>query len=325
MDAQRLLNIIILVTVFVLVFSIWGLCVFLWLGQYLARLKKIQKRLGLVGPETDETKIIGLWRDIQHGENRIKLAEKLTFQERIRKIANDAGWHTQIQVVVMGTLGVAVLGFVFTVILGGGALLGLGMFILVLSVFWGYTQNRIKKRVVLFERQLLDALGFAARSLRAGHPLVGAFQVISEEIGEPLKSVFYRICQEQSLGLDLKNSLHKESRVTGNNEFKLFATAVTIQLQSGGNLADLMDTLASVLRERIRLNRKVRVLIAQTQFSAKFLAVLPVVLFFLLNAIASEYMKPFYTTTAGRFMLLTLIVMVLLGYWMMKRLAILRY
>jgi tight adherence protein B len=183
----------------------------------------------------------------------------------------------------------------------------------------------ISKRAGLFERQLVDALGIAARALRAGHPLAGAFQLVSEEIGEPLGSVFFRICQEQSLGLDLKDSIYKVTKSTRNSELKLFATAVAIQFQSGGNLADLMDSLASVVRERMRLNRRVRVITAQTQFSKRTLIALPIVLFFLLNIISPQYMEMFYTTTTGRYMLVIVVVSMLLGAWVMHRLSILRF
>jgi len=327
MDAERILNIIILATVFGLVFSIWCSCVFLWLGRYFARLQRIQKRLGIVGREDDESKIMRLWRDTQHGEERVELAKskRLTFQEQLRRITNDAGLHTPLQIVVLGVIGVAILAFVFTCILGMGALVGLGMSVIVMTVFWSYIRRRIAKRAALFERQLVDALGIAARSLRAGHPLVGAFQLISEEIGEPLGNVFYRICQEQAFGSNTRDSIRKVARATANPELKLFATAVGIQLQSGGNLADLMDSLASVIRARMRLNRKVRVLTAQTRLSETILIILPVLLFFVLNITSPSYMKPFYTTTAGRYMLVAAILSVLFGYWVMKRLSVLRF
>jgi tight adherence protein B len=177
----------------------------------------------------------------------------------------------------------------------------------------------------LFERQLVDALGIAARALRAGHPLVGAFQLVAEEIGEPLGGIFSRICQEQSLGLDLKDSIHKVTKTTRNSELKLFATAVSIQFESGGNLADLMDSLADVIRARMRLNRRVRVITAQTQFSKVILISLPFVLFVMLNIISPQYMQLFYTTTAGKYLLGIAVASVLLGSWVMHRLSILRY
>lgn len=327
MNAERMLNIIILATVFGLVFSIWCSCVFLWLGRYSARLRRIQRRLGIVGREDDESKIIRLWRDTQHGDERLELAvaDRLTFQEQLRRITNDAGWHTPMQIVILGVIGIAILAFVATCILGGGVLMGLGMFVIVIMAFCSYTRRRIAKRAALFEGQLVDALGIAARSLRAGHPLGGAFQLISEGIGEPLGSVFYRICQEQAFGSNMRDSIRKVARATANSELKLFATAVAIQLKSGGNLADLMDSLASVVRARMRLNRKVRVLTAQTRFSETVLIILPVLLFFLLNIVSPDYMKVFYTTTAGKYLLVAAILSVLFGSWMMKRLSVFRF
>ena len=325
MSPERLLNILILTIVFILVFSLWCIFVFAWLGQYMVRLKRIQKRLGLVTAETEESKILRLWSDSQHIEGRIETAGKLTFQERLRRIANDAGWHTSLQVIALGVVGVSILAFVVTYILSKSAALGLCMSVIVVVIFCGDTQRRILKRSALFERQLVDALGIAARSLRAGHPLVGAFQLISSEIPDPLGKVFYCICQEQSLGLDMKDSIRKVAAGTANSEMKLFATAVAIQLQSGGNLADLMDSLASVIRARVRLTRRVRVLNAQTMLSARILMALPVVLFFGLNLINPKYMAPFYTTTEGRYMLLAVVVGTTVGYVVMKRLSVLRF
>jgi tight adherence protein B len=171
----------------------------------------------------------------------------------------------------------------------------------------------------------VDGLGIAARALRAGHPLMGAFQLISEEIDEPLGDIFYRICQEQMLGSDLKDSIHKVAKSTYNPELKLFATSVGIQLQSGGNLADLMDSLAEIIRARMRLNRRVRVMTSQTQFSKNLLIALPIIVFFVLNILNPEYAEPLYTTTVGRIMMAATAVSIFFGAWVMKRLTVLRF
>jgi tight adherence protein B len=326
MGSENLLNIIIMVTVFSLIFSIWCICVFLWLGQYLTRLQVVQKRLGIVKKkETDESRTLRLWRELQQDAEASHLATKLTLRERLERVGQDAGWRTPIQTVVSGVIGAASLAFVLIYLNGGGIPLGLGISAAIVFLFWGYTRRRISKRASLFEKQLVDALGIAARALRAGHPLVGAFQLVAEEIGEPLGSIFSRICQEQSLGLDLKDSIHKVTRTTHNSELKLFATAVSIQFESGGNLADLMDSLASVIRARMRLNRRVRVITAQTQFSKVILIALPLVLFIVLNIISPQYMQSFYTTTVGRYMLGIVVASVLFGSWAMHRLSILRF
>ncbi len=326
MKAALILNIVILIAVFALVFSLWCCCVFAWLGVYLGRLKKIQQRLGLAKIEaTDESKMLRLWRDSQESSREGRITELSMLKKKLRRLANDAGWHVPINTILLGLGGVslltAVIGYVFT----GSTLVAIACVLVIVSGFSAYTGRRINKRAALFETQLVEALGIAARSLRAGHPLSGSFQLVSEEIGPPLGDIFYRICQEQALGLDIKDSIRMVAADTSNAELRLFATAVAIQLQSGGNLADLMDSLQGVIRTRIKLTRRVRILTAQTNLSARILIALPILLFFLLNIISPKYMAPLYTTTTGGYVLALTIVSVLAGWLIMKRLSVIRF
>ena len=320
------LNIIILVTVFVLVFSLWCFCVFAWLGQYLSKLKNIQQRLGLITSGTvDESKMLRLWRDTQAGTQAGRGEVVLTFQKKLKRIANDAGWRVSVNTVLFGLGGACLLTSIIAFVLTNNIMVAFASALVTVSGFSVYTQRRINKRADLFERQLIDALGIAARSLRAGHPLAGSFQLIAEEIGSPLGDVFYRICKEQELGVDMKNSIRSAAEETSNSELKFFTSAVAIQIQSGGNLADLMDSLSAVIRARVRLARRVRVLTAQTNFSARILIAMPVVLFILLNIVNPNYMEPMYKTTTGQYILAGTIVSVLLGWWLMRKLAVLRF
>ncbi len=287
-------------------------------------MQSVQNRLGIAKKETDESQTLRLWRDARHDRSVASL-ERMTFGERLERFRDAAGWRSSAQMVILQVIGVSILGFAVTYLLGGGIPLGLGILVGIVVVFWVYTRKRISKHEALFERQLVDALGIAARALRAGHPLLGSFQLISEEIDEPIGDIFLRICQEQMLGSDLKDSIHKVAKTTYNPELKLFATSVAIQLQSGGNLADLMDSLASVIRARMRLNRRVRVMIAQTEFSKRLLIALPIILFFVLNVINPEYMQPLYGTTTGRYMLLAMVASISFGAWVMNRLTVLRF
>jgi tight adherence protein B len=125
--------------------------------------------------------------------------------------------------------------------------------------------------------------------------------------------------------LDLKESIQKVARGSYNPELKFFATAVSIQLQSGGNLADLMESLASVIRARIKLTKRVRVMTAQTQFSKRVLIALPIIMFFLLDFMNPQYLVPLYTTTPGKIMLALTASSILFGAWVMNRMCILRF
>ena len=320
------INIIIAITVFGLVFSIWCICVLLWLGQYLARLKTVQKKLGIVRQESEESKTIRLWREVQDSSTLGKRGEKLSFKERLESYRQAIGWQAPLQMVILGIAGLLVFAFVMTFVLSNNILISIGVTAAVLVGFTSYAKRRLLKNDLLFERQLLDSLGIASRALRAGHPLIGAFQLVAEEIPEPLGGIFFRICKEQEMGLDLRDSLYKVARLSRNEELKLLATSVVIQFQSGGNFADLMDTLSSIIRERIRLNKRIRVITAQTQFSKKILIALPILLFFLLYIINPGYMQPLLDKEGiGRYLLGISAVSVIAGAWLMNKMSVIRF
>lgn len=325
MESERTINTIVMVAVFGLVFSVWCICVLLWIGQTLARLKLVQKRLGVVGKQTDEAQTLRLWRDRKHGRVDVVSQKKATLQERLETLKIMTGWRTPAHIVLLGAATVSVLGFLLTRLSGGSNVLAFGVSAAILVVFWRYVLRCISKYAALFEMQFVDGLGICARALRAGLPLLGSFQLISEEIDKPIGDIFYRICHEQMMGKDLIDSVKKVARTVPSHEFKLFATSIAIQLKSGGNLAELMDSLASVVRSRIRLSRRVRVLTAQTQLSKRMLIALPIFIFLLLNFLSPEYMATFYTTTVGKYMLGVMVVMILLGAWLMNRLAVLKF
>ena len=166
---------------------------------------------------------------------------------------------------------------------------------------------------------------FIERSLRVGHPLPGAVEMIAEELEPPVSTIFSEICQQQALGMTLEESLRKVAVNSTSSDMRLFATAVAIQLRTGGNLADMMERLATVMRQRMRLARRVRVLTMQTQFSKRILIALPIVMFGILSLTNPKYMSKLYATEYGQIALGLAAAMMLLGTWMMNRMATLEY
>ena len=324
MEQQQLINVIAMMAVFGLVFSIWCICIFLWFGKYISRLQSVQTRLGIVRKETDESHTLRLWRESQQ-TTAASSEQKPTLWERIEKLIRATGWHTPIHTIILGIIAAILVSFAAVYFFTGRMTWAFGASIGVVVVFWNYAQHCISKTATMLETQLVDALGIAARALRAGHPLLGAFQMISEEIEEPLKEIFVKICQEQMLGLDLKDSIQKVAKGSYNSELKFFATAVAIQLQSGGNLADLMDSLANVIRARIKLNKRVRVMTAATVFNKRVLIALPIIMFFLLDILNPKYMEPLYTTGSGKILLIITTASILFGAWIMNRMCIIRF
>jgi tight adherence protein B len=207
----------------------------------------------------------------------------------------------------------------------GKVILAIGIVAILVVAFRIYMFSRISRRQAMFDTQLVDALELAARSLRAGHPLLGAFQLLADEMAPPVSTIFADVCQQHGLGADLEQVLREAGDRSGSGDMKIFATSVAMQLRTGGNLADLMERLAEVMRERMRLHRRVRILTAQTQVSKRVLMALPFVVFIVFNLINPKYMSVFYYERAGTYMLAVSIVMLAIGSWIMNRMARLKY
>lgn len=139
--------------------------------------------------------------------------------------------------------------------------------------FW--INHKAKKRMALIEEQLPDAIELMVRSLRVGHPFTSAIQIVAQEVEDPLATEFGIIADEAAYGRDVAESLKEMSERLDMQDMRFLAVAVTIQQQSGGNLAEVLAGLAKVIRARFRLFRRVKAITAEAQWSGKFLSAFP--------------------------------------------------
>lgn len=307
---------------FVLVLAAWIAGVIFWQMRAAARGRSVDVRLGLSESEPAAGHKLTLWHDGRQVTMQVPGQAPIHSPlEHLDLLVRQAGWRSSASGVLLSILGIMLMVLFVTVVATGHLLAGGISAAAVPLAAWAWLQRCIAKRTVLFESEFLDALGLAARSLRAGHPLIGAFRLISEELPAPVGPMFGRICQQQQLGMDLTSALERATRECSSSELRLFATSVSIQLRTGGNLADLMDRLAEVIRERMRILRRVRVLTAQTQFSKRVLMVLPFVAFGVLNVLNPGYMAPLYTAWLGKMMLVAAGSLLLMGGWTMNRMT----
>jgi len=137
--------------------------------------------------------------------------------------------------------------------------------------------------------------------------------------------VFCEICEQESLGVAMQESLRQAADRSQSADMRIFAVSVIIQLRSGGNLADMMERVAWVIRERMRLHRKAAVLAAEAQLSKWVLLGLPSLLFVVMNFINPKYMQPFFTDIRGQIMILVCLVMMTIGGIVMNWMAKLKY
>ncbi|WP_299724432.1 type II secretion system F family protein [uncultured Tateyamaria sp.] len=147
--------------------------------------------------------------------------------------------------------------------------------------FW--VSSKASKRMGMIEEQLPDAVELMVRSLRVGHPFSSAIQIVAKEVQDPLASEFGVIADESAFGRDVGESLKAMAERLDMQDLRFLAVAVTIQQQSGGNLAEILMGLAKVIRARFRLFRRVKAITAEAKWSGKFLSAFPLVALVVIN------------------------------------------
>jgi tight adherence protein B len=154
-------------------------------------------------------------------------------------------------------------------------------------------------RLQKFESQMPDTLTLMASSLRSGYSFLQALQVVGQEMPDPIREEFRRVVAESTLGMSAEQSLGRLVERTPSYDLELVVTAVNIQLQVGGNLSQILDTVAATIRERVRNQREIAALTAEGKLSAIVCAALPSVMGCLLTILNPAYMKPLFTHPFG--------------------------
>ena len=152
-----------------------------------------------------------------------------------------------------------------------------------------YVLNRRKARLARLMSQLPDAFDLMARIIRAGQTTSQALQGVAEEFDQPIAGEFTYCFEQQNLGLSAEAALRDLARRTGLLEIRIFVLALLVQQQSGGNLAELLDKLAAMIRERSRIQGKIRALTAEGRMQAALLLVLPIALMLILLLMSKDY------------------------------------
>jgi len=158
-------------------------------------------------------------------------------------------------------------------------------------------------------------------AMRAGYSFQAAMRFVGEEMPAPLGPEFARFYEEQRLGVEVRTALLGIHERVRSLDFKMLATAVLIQRETGGTLSDILANIATLMRERVAIRAQIETLVSEPKMSARVLAAAPVVLYFGLLLINPEYVEPLTTTTLGRFLLIGAAVSVSIGYFILSSMA----
>ena len=261
---------------------------------------------------------------IEVPKNRIAqiVVERFKFGPKLQVFLDQAGlrWQPSRLVHLSGVLFLAVtvvgwlllpVGKPLALILGLGA--GAGPFLYV----WNTRRSRLKK----FEEIFPEALEFVSRSMRAGHAFSVSLEMIHREFQEPLAGEFRRTFEEHNLGLPIEVALQKLAERVPSLDVHFFVSAVLLQKRTGGNLAEILDKLAYIIRERFKLRGRIRAVSAHGRMTATALSCIPIAVAVLMFFTNPDYVKFFFTDDVGNIMLGAAVTLQLVGYFIMQKIV----
>ncbi len=200
------------------------------------------------------------------------------------------------------------------------AFIGLIFGLFIPRFFVSFQQN---KRLAKFSDQLPDMLNLMVNGLRTGFSALQAMEAVSRELPSPISDEFRRVVQEMQLGVSMETALENLQRRIASEDLDLAITAINIQREVGGNLAEILDTISHTVRERIRIQGEMRAITAQVKYSGRFLALMPVGLGLALWGLNREYMQEFFQppVLCGYLMLGVAGLMLGIGYFVLDKMS----
>jgi tight adherence protein B len=315
----------------ILVFVAVALIVFaagmVW-DQRRAQARLLRERLASVqkAAEREPNEELALLRDemlsqIPALDSLLRRSERMTNfqsfldQADLKVRAGNLLIYCLISAIVMGGVGLVLAGSLppnqatlFAVV---GAVLG-GV------IPFSYASYRRTKRFQKFEELFPDAIDTLARAVRAGHAFTTALELIATEISEPVASEFRMLFEEQKFGLPVRDALLNLTDRMPLVDVKFFVTAVMLQRETGGNLAEILDNLSYVIRERFKIMRQVRVYTAQGRLTMLLLMGLPPVIVVIMLMTSPAFIRPLFADPIGHTLIVSGIVLQTLGYFVIR-------
>ena len=248
-----------------------------------------------------------------------KVLRSLPISQRLELLIEQADAKIKVGPLALLTLALGAVGFLVGARLGKNILPCLLLAPVFASLPYMYLFNRRYARLKKFLEQLPDALDMAARSLRAGHSFTSALQVVSQEMADPIAKVFRLAYEEQGYGIPVPEALNHMTRSVDSVDLRFFITAVNIQRETGGNLAEVLEKLGMTIRERFKVLRQLRVYTAQGRLSGYILAALPLALLVVIMILNPKYIKVLFSTKVGIIMVVVAFALQVVGFFVIRK------
>lgn len=286
---------------------------------------QLKRRLGKLALIDDEKLPSDLTRELLGDMKPFdKLLLRSSLYRRFDRLIDTTGLRIDPKIVF---LFIIIAGFCFLILgmsLNRGILVSIFFMLIAIGSIFIYLLYRKHAQLITFTEQLPDSLDMIARSLRAGHAMQSAIQLVGNEMSEPVSGLFKVTYEEQQLGLPMRDSLALMLERMPSVDLRLFVTAVNIHREVGGNLSETLERLANTIRDRLRIKRQVKVYSAQGRLSGYILVAMPIVMALILYSIAPDYLEEFIKVDEGKYAVAIAIVAQLIGFIIIKRLINIR-
>ena len=253
------------------------------------------------------------------------LKKGLSRTKRLQTTLDQSGLQITVGTLLAASLAVGALVFYVTQRVGLWPSLALGAGVLASMVPYNLVKYARTRRMLKFEEQFPEALDLLGRALRAGHAFTTGIEMVGKEMPDPIGPEFRILYDQQNYGMPLPDALKLFAERIPVLDARFFVTAVLIQRESGGNLSEVLDNLAHVIRERFRVKRQIRVISAHGRITGWILVCLPPVLGLVLFAINSETRELMFYDPLGQRMLVGAIVLQIIGTLIMRKIVNVEY
>lgn len=287
---------------------------------------KVRKRLKSISSSELEEKPLDIIRRqvLSHVPFLNRILLRIQIAQRLNRLLQQANARHPLGVYVLLAIVLAMTVYLSAYLMTNGY----GISVLAANLAGGapfyYLLWKKKRRIEKFQRQFPDALEFIARSLKAGHAITNGVKLAADEFQDPIGTEFDKIIDEVNFGVSFSDAMKNMAHRMDCPEVKYFVVSLIIQREAGGNLAEIIEKLAYIIRERFKLEGKIRVLASEGKFSCLVLIALPFLVLGAMGIMNPAYLSTLFTEPAGRLMVLIAVSMMALGIIVMNRMIKIR-
>jgi len=293
-----------------------------------------QRLIGIKSKQNSETnfeenekykKLARLYKEAEYkNENLGKKLEQLAIFRTVKLRLQQAGIRTPADKFFMNNMVIPIVLLAVLGVVSGFFVLSLAGPVVALCSYF-YLLFMRSKRYGKFIAMLPDALGMITSALRAGHSFQSALTVVSTEMPDPISTEFASMVRDINLGIPVREALGRlVNKLDSLPDVRMFATAVTIQREAGGNLAEVLENLGYTIRERFKLKGQIAALTGQSRLTGYVLGGAPAMILTFLSIFMYGYVKPLYETELGHFALGVVVVLQAIGFFVMRKIIDIR-